>query len=252
MIYLLGFCLFLSACGYFLLLWKLWLVDGTLDTPLLILFGGGGLALVAIGIKNASIPLLWVTVVLLGGGSILYNVLEDYFEKTSNRRSRLETIAKLKQRVAFNAADWISWRDLAKLYMQLEMFEEAIAAYKNAIRENPPEVMKLRQSLNEALNEKHVGKMSDLDICPHCQEETPRKSKTCIHCGKSTNFEFWSWISSPEVYGDVVLYIILALAALAITVVLFTHLTLEVKAVIAMAAVAVCGFLIWRSIENAH
>ena len=233
-----------------MLLWKLWLIDGTMDAAIAILLGGGALILTGMGIRNASIPLLWLMVFLMGGGSILYVALDDHYEKTSIRRRHLEDIKKMQQRVEFNAADWLSYRELGKLYAQLEMYDEAIEAYKNAIRLDPPDVMKIRQSLNDALDLRKAGKMSEVSICPNCKLETPRHSKICINCGAPMRFEFMKFISSPDVYGDIIRYVVLGIAGVGILILLLSQFSLEVKAVIAMATVIVCAFLIWRSIES--
>jgi len=251
MIYLLGICLLLTSFGYFMLLWRLWLIDGVLDTPFLILFGGGAFIFIGIGIRHASIPLLWLAVFLMGGGSILYNVLDDHYEKNSIKDRYRDDVAKYKRRIEFNAADWMAMRELAKAYMKLEMYDEAIQTYKDAIRLDPPEVTRLRQGLNDALDLRKAGKLSDISICPHCRLETPISSKVCVHCGQPMRFEFWKFISSPEVYGDIVRYVVLALAALAVLVLLLSQLSIEVKAVLAMSCVIVGGFLLWRSIDNA-
>lgn len=250
MIFILGICLLLSAFGFLMLLWKLWLVDGTMDAAIAVLLGMGAMILVGMGIRNASIPLLWLMVVLMGGGSLLFITLDDYYEKTSARRRHLDDIKRLKLKLEFNADDWRTWRDLGAIYMQLEMYDQAIGAYKNAIRLEPADVMKLRRTLNDALDLHKMGKMSDVSICPNCKEETPRRSKVCVHCGAPMRFDFVKFISTPDVYGDIIRYVILSLAAVTILVLVLPQFSLEVKAVIAMATVIVCAFLIWRSIEN--
>lgn len=250
MIFILGICLLLSAFGYLMLLWKLWLIDGTMEAPIAVLLGMGALIFVGMGIRNVNIPLLWFMVLLMGGGSLLYISLDNHYEQTSARRRHLDDIRKLKGRLEFNTADWRAWRDLAKEYMQLEMYDQAVEAYKNAIRLDPPEAMKLRRNLNDALDLRKAGKMSDVSICPNCNQETPRSSKVCINCGAPMRFEFVKFISSPDVYGDIIRYVVLSLAAVAILVLVLSQFSLEVKACIAMATVIVCAFLIWRSIEN--
>jgi len=250
MIFILGTCLLLSAFGYLMLLWKLWLIDGTMEAPVAILLGMGAMIFVGMGIRNASFPLLWLMVAIMGGGSLLYVTLDNHYEQTSARRRHLDDIRRLKGRVEFNAADWRAWRDLAKEYSHLEMYDQAIEAYKNAIRLDPPDVMKLRRMLNDALDMRKAGKMSDVSICPNCKSETPRASKICINCGAPMRFEFMKFISTPDVYGDIIRYIVLSLAGVGILVLVLSQFSIEVKAVIAMATVIVCAFLIWRSIEN--
>ena len=250
MIFLLGICLLFSAFGYLMLLWKLWLVDGTMDAAIAILLGGGALILTGMGIKNVAFPFLWLMVGLMGGGSILYVTLDNYYEKTSIRRRHLDDVRKMQQRIEFNAADWLAYRELGKLYAQLEMYDKAIEAYKNAIRLDPPDVMKIRQSLNDTLDMRKAGKMSDISICPNCKLETPRDSKVCVNCGAPMRFEFIKFISSPDVYGDIIRYVVLGICGAGILVLLLSQFSLEVKAVIAMATVIVCAFLIWRSIDS--
>lgn len=251
MLFLLIICLLLSVVGYFGLLGRLWLVEGTMDTSALILLGGGALMLIAYGIKHASIPILWLSIILMGGGSIFYDVLNNYYERSSLRDQRLEDAAKFERRVEFNTADWMAYRDMAKIYMQLEMYDKAIEAYKNAIRQDPPEVNKLRRELNKALDSHRVGKMSESLLCPNCRLETPRSSKVCIHCGEPTHFNFESWLSSPDVSDGIIRYIVLGLAAATILTLVLAPLSLEEKAVLAISCVLVCGFLVWRSIDNA-
>lgn len=250
MIFFLGICLLFTTFGYLMLLWRLWLIDGTMDAGFAILLGGGAMMIVGYGIRNVSIPLLWIMAGLMGGGSILYNALDNHYEHTSMRRRYLDDIRKLKGRLQFNTSDWRAWRDLGKAYAQLEMYNDAIEAYKNAIRLDPPDAMQLRESLNKTLDLHKAGKMSDVSICPNCNEETPRASKACIHCGAPMRFEFVKFISTPDVYGDMIRYIVLGLCGAAILALIFSQFSLEVKAVIAMATVAVCAFLIWRSIES--
>lgn len=233
-----------------MLLWRLWLIDGTMDAGIAMLLGGSAMLIVGYGIRNVSIPLLWIMAVLMGGGSILYSALDDHYERTSMRRRYLDDIRRLKQQLELNTDDWRAWRDLGKAYAQLEMYNDAVEAYKNAIRLDPPDVIKLRFSLNKTLDMRKAGKMSDVSICPNCKEETPRGSKVCIHCGASMRFEFVKFISTPDVYGDMIRYIVLGLSGAAILTLIFSQFSLEVKAVIAMATVAVCAFLIWRSIES--
>lgn len=250
MIFVLGLCLLFSTFGYLMLLWKLWLIDGTMDAGFAILLGGGGLILLGMGITTASIPLLWLLVALMGGGSILYIKLDDHYEKSSARRRLLVDIRKLKLLLQLNQADWRAWRDLGTKYMKLEMYDEAIVALKNGIRLDPPDVMKLRQSLNDALDLGKAGKMSEVTVCPNCKLETPRNSKVCVNCGESMRFNFVTFISSPDVYGDFIKYIVLGLCGAGIMVLILSQLSIEIKAVIAMATVVVCAYLIWRSIEN--
>lgn len=233
-----------------MLLWRLWLIDGTMDAGIAILMGGGALLFLGYSIRITSIPLMWMMVGLMGGGSILYVVLDNHYEQTSIRRRYLDDVRKMKQRVLYNTGDWLAYRELGKLYAQLEMYNEAVEAYKNAIRLDPPNVMKIRQSLNETLAMRKAGKMSDINICPHCKLETPRDSKVCINCGAPMRFEFIKFISTPDVYGDIIRYIVLSLTGVAILVLVMSQFSLEVKAVIAMATVIVCAFLIWRSIES--
>ncbi|MEO6908378.1 MAG: tetratricopeptide repeat protein [Abditibacteriaceae bacterium] len=250
MIFLLGICLLFASFGYLMLLWRLWLVDGTMDAGIAILLGGGAMLVVGYGIRNISFPLLWIMAALMGGGSILYIALDDYYERTSMRRRYLDDIRKLKQQLQFNTADWHAWRDLGKAYAQLEMYTNAVEAYKNAISLDPPDGRKLRLSLNDALDMRKAGKMSDVSICPNCKEETPRGSKACINCGTTMRFEFVKFISTPDAYGNVIRYIVLGISGAAILALIFSQFSLEVKAIIAMATVIVCAFLIWRSVEN--
>lgn len=233
-----------------MLLWKLWLIDGTMDAAVAILLGGGALILTGMGMKNASIPLLWLMVILMGGGSILYVALDGYYEKTSIRRRHLDDVRKMQQRIEFNSADWLAYRELGKLYAHLEMYDQAVDAYKNAIRLDPPDVMKIRQSLNDALDLRKAGKMSEVSICPNCQLETPRSSKVCVNCGAPMRFEFIKFISSPDVYGDIIRYVVLGICGVGILILVLSQFSLEIKACIAMATVIVCAFLIWRSIDS--
>ena len=221
-----------------------------MDAPVAMLLGLGALIFVGMGIRNASIPLLWFMTLLMGGGSILYVTLDNHYEQTSAQRRHLEDIRKLKGRLEFNSADWRAWRDLGKKYMQLEMFDQAIEAYKDAIRLDPPDVMKLRRDLNDALDQRKLGKMSEVSICPNCNQETPSNSKVCVNCGAPMRFEFVKFISSPDVYGDIIRYVVLGLAGVGILMLVLSQFSLEVKACIAMATVMVCAFLIWRSIES--
>ena len=250
MIFILGICLLFSAFGFLMLLWKLWLIDGTMDAGTAILLGGGGMILTGMFIRNLSIPLLWLMVALMGGGSIAYVKLDDHYESTSARRRHLDDINKLKLRLQLNNDDWRAWRDLGEKYAKLEMYDLAVMAYKNGIRLDPPEVMKLRQSLNDVLDLGKAGKMSDVSICPNCQQETPRKSKTCVHCGAPMHFELAKFISTPDVYGDIIRYVVLGIGGAGIAFLVLSQFSLEIKAVVAMATVMVCAFLIWRSIES--
>ena len=50
--------------------------------------------------------------------------------------------------------------------MKLKMYHQAVEAYKNAIHLDPPDTMKIRQSLNDALDLRKVGKMSEVSISP--------------------------------------------------------------------------------------
>ena len=134
MLFILGIFLFFATSGFLMLLWKLWLVDGTMDAAVAILLGGGALVLVGMGIRHSSMMTLWIMAILMAGGSICFVALDDYYERTSARRRHLEDIEKFKQRLQFNSADWRSWRDLGGEYMKIEMYSEAVEAYKNAIR----------------------------------------------------------------------------------------------------------------------
>ena len=250
MIYALGICLFFSTFGYIMFIWKLWLIDEVMDSATVILLGGSPLLLVGIGIRHYSVPLLWWMVVLMSGGSLAYTAMEEYYERASIREQQLHDLQRLKIKVQFNSDDEKAWRDLATLYMRLEKYDLAIDAYKNAIKQEPYDVADLRFHLNVALNQRKSGRMRDIRVCPHCKQATPRRSEVCIHCGTSIHFDFWKYISKPEVYNDIVRYVVLILASVAIVVLVLSEFPLQVKAVIAMTAVIVCAFLIWRSIDS--
>ena len=71
-----------------------------------------------------------------------------------------------------------------------------------------------------------------------------------MNCGEPMHFEFVKFISTPDVYGDVIRYVVLGICGAGILFLVLSEVSLEIKAVIATATFIVCAFLIWRSIDS--
>src|SRR5690606_32001336 len=97
---------------------------------------------------------------------------------------------------------------------------------------------------------RHRGKMTEMTICPNCQQETPARRSKCRHCGTTINFDLNKWLADPKVYGEVVRYIVIGLAILALLVALLPTLAIEIKIGVALLCVAVALMLMWRNTQT--
>jgi len=223
---------------------RFWLVEGTLD------FGPAVAVLSALAIgsiwafKSASPPVLAVWVAAMFGGSLLLPAITGALEKRALHRFFEEDIAKQMRAIERDALNAGAWREIGELNLKMNRYDEAIAAFQEAIKINPHDVQSIQRRLKLAIDYRAGMPNAPTIVCPACHHETP-KGKHCIHCRAALEMSFWDWFSSAQNFEDA-LKPLGAIGAGAIAVVtIFSPLPIGFKAVVIGACVVIGGFLVW-------
>jgi len=228
---------------------RFWLVEGTLD------FGPalGVLGLLLLGsawaLKTATPVLMFGWVAVMLGGSLLVPSLIENSDKRALHRMYESDIAKQKRAIdsGINVAD--AWREIGELYLRMNRYDEAIAAFKESIRAQPRDIEKVRRRLNLALEYRAGMPNAKTLICEECRQETP-VGKACIHCGAVLETGFFGWLSQAEHFSEiwkpVAAIFLVGVALMAI----FSPIPMALKAIVIIICLLVGGFLLWLTVED--
>lgn len=228
---------------------RYWLVENTLETGaalgvLLAILVGTGMV-----VKSASLLLMMLWIFVLVGGSVGLPLLSAWGEKAELRQSYEDDIRKYKAALAHDTSNAAAWRELGEIYLKLNRYDEAIAAYKEAIRLQPHDVDKIRRRLNQALDYRADAPPPKTVTCTQCGVLT-KVGQPCEKCGRVAEMNFLEWFlraqSSREVLGPT--------AALVVGLVALLTLFLPWSPVFKAATILLClgggGFLLWRTARS--
>ena len=223
---------------------RFWLVEGTLDFGPAIGVLGVLLMGSAWALKTAS-PLVlfgWIAV-MLGGSWLIPSFLENS-DKRALHKMYESDIARHKRAVENGINGAGAWREIGELYMRMNRYDQAIAAFKEAIRLHPHDIEKVRRRLNLAIEYRAGIPNAKTVICEDCGHETPA-SRNCLHCGAALEVNFAGWLSQSgrvsEIWKPTVAFAIAAIALLTV----FSAMALAFKALIILLCLVVGGVLIW-------
>lgn len=244
-LFLLGF---ISIGVAILVVIRYWLVDATLETgaALGLLFAiliGSGWA-----VKSTSPLLMGVWILLLLGGSIGWPLLASYSDKRALYQIYEEKIAQLQVSAQGDFQNPGAWREIGELYFKMDRYDEAIEAYKEAIRLNPPDVQEVRRLLNRALDYRAGLPTEKTIICPKCELET-RIQARCQKCGEPLELDFFDRMSQPKNLRDIVYPAIVFIATSAAVLAVFSSLAAGPKAALIGICLIVDIFFLWKTIS---
>lgn len=234
----------LAISGAILTLLRVWLVDGTMETGTALGVLGLLLFLSAAAAKSGSPMVMAVWIVLLVAAIAFLPALAERSEKSELFRMHEEDIDKYRRALKNNPQNYAAWREMAEIYMRMNRYDEAIAAFKEAIRLDPPDVQKMRRRLNLALEYKSGMPNAPTVICDNCGEETP-KGKICIHCGEPLELTFLDYLLLHENWSAVARPVIVLLCGLSATMALLSKMPSDTKAATVTASVAIGGYVAW-------
>jgi hypothetical protein len=240
---------FLALGAGVLTVLRFWLVEGTLDGTVAVCALGALLLGSAFAVKTASPSFIALWLVVVIGGTIGIPALAARGEKNALFQMHEEDIAKYRRALETNPQNWMAWREIGETYMKMNRYDDAIAAYKEAIRISAPDAEKLRRRLNQALDYRAGLPLADTIVCDECEAQTP-KGKTCLHCGAALEMNLLEWIFQRENVNDILKPTVVITAGVVASFAVFSALPLEVKAILVVASVIVGGFLIWRMVED--
>jgi tetratricopeptide (TPR) repeat protein len=246
---LLFFLGFLALAGGVLTIMRYWLVEGTLDGTVALGALGGLLALTAAAVKTASPALIFIWIAVVIGGTLLVPFIASQSEKGALNQLHEADLAKYRRAVEANPQFAAAWREMAEVYMRLNRYDDAIAAYKEAIRLNPPDVQKLRRRLNAALEYRAGMPRAATMTCDQCGQETP-KAKRCLHCGAPLELTFLDWILQRENLMEILRPTAVITAGAVATLAVFAALPIAVKAIVIAIAAIVGALLLWRIVQD--
>lgn len=228
---------------------RFWLVDDVLESAVAIgiicgiLLGSGWV------LKTSSPLLMLLWVVLLIGGSLVWPTLMAMSDQNSLRSIHEDNIEKYKGIISRDSNNTAAWRELGEVYFKLDRYDEAIAAYKEAIKLNPHDVQDIRRRLKRALEYKADLPNQKLVICKVCGQETS-KGKTCSHCGAVLETSFLDWLIHPRATSEVLPTTLAILAGATAVFILFASLPLVTKAAIMAFCLAIGAFLLWHAARD--
>ncbi len=228
---------------------RFWLVDDVLESGIAIgiicgiLLGSGWV------LKTASPLLMLLWVVLLIGGSLAWPVLMAMSDQNSLRGIHEDNIEKYKTILTRDINNTAAWRELGEVYFKLDRYDEAIAAYKEAIRLNPHDVQDIRRRLNRALQYKADLPNQKQVLCKLCHQQTPA-GKTCTHCGGVLEASFLDWLIHPRATSEVLPTTLAILAGATAVFILFASLPLVTKAIIMAFCLGIGAFLLWHAARD--
>jgi tetratricopeptide (TPR) repeat protein len=246
---LLLFVGFLAVMGAALTIMRYWLAEGALDTAPAIGLLGGLLALTAAALKTASPLLISILIVVVIAGTVLIPLFAARGEQRDLKRLREQELARYRSVVEANPQFAPAWREMAEIYMRLSRYDDAIMAYKEAIRLNPPDVQKIRRRLNAALEYRagmpHVATLR----CDQCGQQTP-KAMRCMHCGALLELEFLDWLLQRENLRGVLRPVWALTVGAGTTFVIFMPLSVAFKVVVVAVLALIGAWLLWRIVQD--
>jgi hypothetical protein len=240
---------FLALTGGVLTIMRYWLVEGTLDGTLAIFVLGGLLVLTAAALKTASPLLIFLWILVVIGGILLVPLIAAQSEKGALNKLLEEDVAKYRRAVEVNPQFAAAWRELAEVYMRMNRYDQAIAAYKEAIRLDPPDVQKIRRRLNAALEYRAGVLTAQTIVCEHCGQETP-KAKACLYCGSALELTFLDWILQRDNLWDILRPTVVMTAGAIITLTVFLALPMMIKVVVIAIGAVVAAYFVWRIVQE--
>jgi tetratricopeptide (TPR) repeat protein len=223
---------------------RYWLVDNTLESGpalgvlLIILVGTGGV------VKSASPLLMIFWILLLIGGSVGVPMVSTWFENAELRESFEDDIKKYKNALAHNVSNAAAWRELGEIYLKLDRYDEAIAAYKEAIRLQPHDVDKIRRRLNSALDYRAEEIAEKSVTCVGCGAQAA-PGKPCDNCGAITESGFLEWFLRAQSSREVLAPTAALVAGLVAVLTLFMSWPVALKAFVIALCLGGGVFLLW-------
>jgi tetratricopeptide (TPR) repeat protein len=228
---------------------RYWLVENTLDTGpalgvlLTILIGTGAV------VKSASPLLMIFWILLLIGGSVGVPMASEWFEKAELREGFEDDIQKYKNAIVRDASNAAAWRELGEIYLKLDRYDEAIAAYKEAIRLQPHDVDKIRRRLNTALDYRADLPAQKTVACEQCGMPTV-SGKACENCGRMAEMNFLEWFLRAQSSRAVLQPTAAIISGLIALLALFLPWPIGLKAFVIALCLVGGGFLLWRTAQS--
>jgi tetratricopeptide (TPR) repeat protein len=228
---------------------RYWLVENTLDTGpamgvlLAILVGTGGV------VKSASPLLMIFWILLLIGGSVGGPMISQRYENAELRESYEDDIQKYKNAIVRDTSNAAAWRELGEIYLKLDRYDEAIAAYKEAIRLQPHDVDKIRRRLNQALDYRADLPTQKTVTCKQCGTPTV-SGKACEHCGTVAEASFLEWFLRAQSSRAVLQPTAAIVGGLVALLTLFLPWPVGLKALVIALCLGGGGFLLWRAAQS--
>lgn len=228
---------------------RYWLVEGTLDTaPAL-----GVLGVVLVGsatvVKTASPILLLLWVVALVGGALVVPLLADAGEKRALNSLFEDDIVRYQRAIARDATNAAAWREMGELYLKMNRYDAAIAAYKEALKLNPHDADRIRRRLNQALDYKSGMRDTSRVICESCKLETT-KGTVCTHCGEKLDVTFLEWFFQAQNVRVVLKPAAAITAGVVAALTVFSTLPAGLKVAVILCCLLTGGYLIWRAVQE--
>lgn len=228
---------------------RFWLVEATLDTGPALGVLVGLLLGSAWAVKSASplLMLLWIGVML--GGSVFIPWLAENSDARALHRMYEQDIAKFRRSIESGINPAGAWREIGELYLRMNRYDEAIAAFKEAIRMNPHDVEKVRRRLNLAIEYRAGMPNAKTVICEQCGQETP-KGKACMHCGAPLDANLFDWLLQAGNLQEIWKPTTALLAAVVAVLTMFSPMPVALKLLIITSCLLAGGFLIWLAVSE--
>lgn len=229
---------------------RFWLVDDLLEGAVAVGIIGVLLLVSAWMLRTASPLLMLLWIVAMIGGSLVWPVLVALSDQNSLRQIHEERIEKYQNVLSRDVNNAAAWRELGEVYFKLDRYDEAIAAYKEAIRLNPHDVQEVRRRLNRALDYRAELPAHKRVLCKVCHKETI-KGHSCTHCGAIIETQFLEWFLHPRATGEVLPKTFAVLSGAVALFTLFAPLALVIKAVVVTICLLVGAALLWHAAQDA-
>lgn len=244
LLFFVGF-LALAGCGITIL--RYWLVEGTLDGAVATIITGCMLFFTAVAIETASPALMGLWIFTVIAATIAVPALAARNEKNALLKLQEEDVARYRRSIKNNPQNYLAWQEMGEVYMRMNRYEEAIAAFKEAIKLNPPDVEKIRRRLNAALEYRAGILTAETTVCDACHKETP-KAKVCVHCGLALELNFLDWLLQRDTLLRIVRPALAVTAGVVATAIAFSSFPVAIKVAIVALCTVVAIILIWRII----
>ena len=228
---------------------RFWLVDDVLEGAIAI--GLICIVLLVSGwmLRSGSPLLMLLWIIIMIGGSLAWPVLAAMSDQSSLRQIHEEKIEKYQQILAHDVHNAAAWRELGEVYFKLDRYDEAIAAYKEAIRLNPHDVQEVRRRLNRVLDYRADLPAHKRVVCKICHTENVART-SCMHCGAIIETSFFDWFLHPHATREVLPATAAILAGTVAVGVLFTPLVFPAKAAVMAICLVLGAALLWRAARD--